>query len=258
MDGTFIPLEGNADNVRDLAVLGQQMNRHQIDLVYVTGRDFALVNDAIDTYQLPAPMWVICDVGAAIYHRGESGDYDLLAEYRSHLSRIVATVGTAALLEPFSEIAGLRKQEESKQSEFKLSFYADAKHLDKTAGLLQNLVSEMKLPYEMIASVDPFTGDGLIDLLPRGVSKASALDWWAKHVGCHRQSIVFSGDSGNDLAALTAGYRSIVVGNASASLIEKVQQKHRSSAWDNRLHVAQASATSGVLEGLEHFLSQPQ
>ena len=40
MDGTFIPLQGNEENRRDLEVLCNELEQRRIDLVYVTGRLF--------------------------------------------------------------------------------------------------------------------------------------------------------------------------------------------------------------------------
>ena len=101
--------------------------------------------------------------------------------------------------------------------------------------------------------VDPFTGEGLIDFLPQGVSKDYALRWWVEHTGRDEQTILFAGDSGNDLAALTAGYRSIVVANADESVAQAVSDAHQNAGWEDRLFLAQKPATSGVLEGLRHF-----
>ena len=68
-----------------------------------------------------------------------------------------------------------------------------------------------------------------------------------------RESIVFAGDSGNDLAALTAGYRAILVGNADRSLAHQALQAHQQSNWSDRLYLAREKATSGVLEGCRWF-----
>jgi HAD superfamily hydrolase (TIGR01484 family) len=62
--------------------------------------------------------------------------------------------------------------------------------------------------------VDPFEGQGLLDFLPRDVSKAYALKWWSDYHGVSHSDVVFAGDSGNDLAALTAGFCAILVANA--------------------------------------------
>ncbi len=107
--------------------------------------------------------------------------------------------------------------------------------------------------WSIIGCIDPFTNDGLIDLLPRNVSKAYALEWWRKHESWEQEEIIFAGDSGNDYAALTAGYLSIVVGNAHQSVRERVQAAHLQQQWTNRLHLASAHSTTGVLEGCRKF-----
>lgn len=154
-----------------------------------------------------------------------------------------------------ASVPGIRKQEPEKQGRFKLSYYSDREQLDRIVADVDALLQESQVPYRIIASVDPFTDDGLIDLLPTGVSKAFALDWLVRYAGLRRDQVLFSGDSGNDLAALTAGYQSIVVGNAAAEVTEAAQRAHRQAGWTDRLYIAQRSATSGVLEGLRHYLT---
>lgn len=253
MDGTFIPLDGSIGNVRDLVALRDELSQRSIELMYVTGRDQKLVGLAIDEHKLPIPTWMICDVGSSIYRLDDGGRHTPVRGYQQHLRDLVGKSDVNALAEHLGCVRELRKQELEKQGEFKLSFYTLASNLRATSERVRMILQEQSLPYELIASVDPFTGDGLMDLLPTRVSKAYALRWWAAHTKCDQESIVFAGDSGNDLAALTAGYRSIVVGNASPSLVNEVRESHASAGWTDRLHVASESATSGVLEGLRHF-----
>ena len=85
------------------------------------------------------------------------------------------------------------------------------------------------------------------------MSKAHALEWWVQYVRLNREAIVFAGDSGNDLAALVAGYRTIVVGNADRQLARQVHDAHHEAGWNNRLCLARGRATSGVLEGCRWF-----
>ena len=115
------------------------------------------------------------------------------------------------------------------------------------------MLESMSAVWRVISSVDPFNGNGLIDLLPAGVSKAYALDWWIRHRHTDAQHVVFAGDSGNALAALTAGYRAIVVGNADPSVVSMAKKKHQQNGWNNRLYLATQRATSGVLEGCRWF-----
>ena len=152
-----------------------------------------------------------------------------------------------------TSIPGLRLQEDKKQGPFKLSYYVDANRLSISAAAITSVLDASSIAHELIASVDPFNGDGLIDILPLGVSKAFALDWWASHQGVDVQSVLFAGDSGNDLAAMIAGYKTIVVGNADHSLKKQVALHHDNNLWKNRLYLAQRKATSGLLEGFTFF-----
>ena len=106
--------------------------------------------------------------------------------------------------------------------------------------------------------MDPFNGGGLIDFLPQQVSKAYALEWWCGFAKHERRAVVFAGDSGNDTAALTAGFRAIVVANADRNVALEVYQVHKKQGWENRLVVADAPATSGLLEGCLRFRLFPE
>ena len=253
MDGTFIPLDGNEENQRDLGLLTDELRRHRVELLYVTGRHFDLAMEAVRRHALPLPAWLICDVGTSIYHRDEDNEYRLEEAYAKHLDEIVDQMDVNRLHEQLLGIEGLVLQPPEKQGRFKLSYDCDAQRLIELTQQVLETLSLTGAPYREIASVDPFTGGGLIDLLPRGVSKAYALEWWVEEHDRPSNAIIFAGDSGNDLAALSAGYCSIVVGNARSAVIDQVAKAHQEAGWHDRLFLASKPATSGVLEGLRHF-----
>ena len=253
LDGTLIPLEGDRGNRADLETIKQKIDNGEFSIVFVTGRHLSSVVEAIGQYGLPKPGAIICDVGTTISHAAADGSWKISDDYSRYLQTILGTLHIGDLNSQLNSIARLRRQESEKLGPFKLSYYTDADFLDDTSAQVRSLLEDAAAPCEVIASVDPFNGDGLIDILPVGVTKASALQWWIENNEFAEQDVVFAGDSGNDLAALTAGYRSIVVGNASESLKSKVRQSHEQNGWTDRLHVAEATATSGVLEGLAVF-----
>ncbi|MFG0262002.1 MAG: HAD-IIB family hydrolase [Novipirellula sp. JB048] len=256
LDGTLIPLENDLDNRRDLGAVERFVREHRLELLFVTGRHFSSVQHAMREHALPSPRWIICDVGTTIMHRPEKIDaadsaMQRVAAYHDTLASIVGPIGTTELSREFVGIPAVRLQEAEKQGAYKLSYYADASRLTEIVDRFQHTLDRIAAPYSIIASVDPFNGDGLIDLLPSGVSKAYALRWWADQMTVAPESIVFAGDSGNDLAALTAGYRAIVVQNASEDLKRDVQAAHQLANTENFVFLANRKATSGVLEGLK-------
>lgn len=253
LDGTLIPLEENRQNQDDLQILATQLIQREVPLLFVTGRHLDSVIEAINEFHLPQPGWIICDVGTSLFARGVSGGFEPVTAYWRHQDEIITSMPIPALRDLLRPIKGLRLQEQAKQGRFKLSFYANAADLGQLVTRIQRDLDQAGAPYSIVHSVDPFNGDGLIDLLPAGVSKAHALSWWTRHTGRSLDDIVYAGDSGNDLAALTAGYRAILVGNADRDLAERIQTAHQKAGWKNRLYVAGGEATSGVLEGCHKF-----
>lgn len=252
LDGTLIPLPGNENNSSDLITLTELIQEHRATLVFVTGRHLDSVTSAISEYGLPQPDWIICDVGTSIY-RNCGGRAAVVADYQACLRQRLNRSSFREFHRHFSGSAIVELQQAEKQGDFKMSFYADRQKLDEAIAWLSGELQKLQIDGTIIASVDPFNGDGLLDVLPRGVSKAFALDWWAKHNQVDPRETVFAGDSGNDLAAMTAGYKTIVVGNAEPDLIDAVRQFHHQNQWTNRLHVASRKGTSGVLEGCHSF-----
>ncbi len=253
LDGTLIPLAGNEQNEHDLRQLKLELAAADMRLTYATGRHLASVKQAIEQYQLPVPDWIICDVGTSLYRCLPSGVFQPSQRYADHLRQIVGDCCVTELAKRLAPIASLRLQEAEKQGRFKLSFYCDAEQLSASVGEIEQTAGQQQLPYSVIASLDPFEQVGLIDLLPKHVSKAYALQWWSQSQSLALRDIIFAGDSGNDSAALEAGYRAIVVGNASPEVLSTALLAHAAAGLSGRIYSAKEPATSGVLAGLRHF-----
>jgi len=253
LDGTLIPLSGNSKNREDLQTLAKRLREHEITLTFVTGRHLESVQQAMTKHYLPAPDWIICDVGTTIYQHVKGDQLREVASYCSHLESIIASCPIAELQELLSDVAELTLQESEKQGRFKLSYYTQQSEIEQAVRAIQKRLDRTSAPYSLIHSIDPFTHDGLIDLLPKQVSKAYALHWWVEHAGLRRESVIFAGDSGNDLAAFVAGYRTIVVGNTDRQIALQVAEHHQQKLWHDRLCLAEQHGTSGVLEGCYRF-----
>ena len=304
-------------------------------LLYVTGRHFEFVLQGIVEDGLPLPDWILCDVGTSFFQRvvpepsepanrsasvkgaDSSKDaehsidlvsqcFERITAYDDHLQSLIGETDVEPHRVAIGRLPGFRLQEDFKQGRFKLSYYVPAERLDACRESAEAYIQKNSLEFSIISSVDPFNGDGLIDLLPAGVSKAYALDWWrrigwtglAHHVGLSNRRIglaesrrnaatnsgieaneieksdkgdtantvevetseeldarevVFCGDSGNDFAALVAGYRAVVVGNADRKLACHVFEAHAARGWKDRLYLARRSSTAGVLDGLRWY-----
>ena len=254
LDGTLIPMSESPQHHRDLKLLEHLLSDYEMSLVFVTGRHIVSVHNAIADYQLPRPRWILSDVGTSAFERHDDGLFHAVPTYADLLQTIVGTTTPKDLLNIVASIPNLQPQESEKQAPFKTSFYAPATRLAVTVAEIEKRLDQSDMPWQVINSIDPITGVGLIDLLPSGVSKAFALDWWCREQNVSPETIIFAGDSGNDLAAFNAGYRTIIVGNAPAAVVDKVRDTHRSAGWTDRLFHAFEHATSGVLEGVRHYV----
>lgn len=273
LDGTLIPLDGNAQNKDDLRKVGEHLAQAKMELLFVTGRHLASILAVMERADLPQPAWIVGDVGTSIYRyvasasalaessarpsqqtpTASASNYRLVDEYAEHLQSIVGDFGVTELADQLRPIDGLRPQEEEKQSRFKLSYYVEHDVIAEVVRRVAEHLDEASAPYTMVASRDPFTGDRLVDLLPKRVTKAYAINWWAAQNSIDRCAILYAGDSGNDSAVFAAGYRSIIVANADAAVLAAAQAAHAQSGWRDRIFAAPAPATSGVLAGLQHY-----
>jgi hydroxymethylpyrimidine pyrophosphatase-like HAD family hydrolase len=117
-------------------------------------------------------------------------------------------------------------------------------------------VEEHLLPFEgriqAVYSVRPSDGKGLLDLLPGAVAKDYALLHLRNHAGVHPEHLVYAGDSGNDLEAMLAGFKVVVVGNAEPDFVAELKARARQEDCLARIYFARAPFAAGVLEGCIH------
>ena len=275
LDGTLIPLASTTENPpqaseshraiprgvssadcpqrQALTTLSRLADADKLEIIFVTGRHHDSVMSVMNAEGLPVPRWIICDVGTTLLCRAESQRYLPSQAYVNHLDAVVGSFNTGQLAQAMAGFDGLVVQEPEKQGRHKLSFYCDRNRIDTLVAKVEQRLDEVAAPYRIVSSVDPFNGDGLIDLLPLGTDKSSALAWWAEQSGYEMSRIVFSGDSGNDYAALTSGFRAILVGNADRNLARRIVEHHRRFGTEDRIYIAQSPATAGVLEGCVWF-----
>jgi hydroxymethylpyrimidine pyrophosphatase-like HAD family hydrolase len=204
-------------------------------------------------YQLKTPK-VMIDGGSDNSLDTAVDDYGQVAAYTQHLNHVCDPANLRRLDALISASLPIEKQEDEKQQLHKLSYYCESQVMQRVVSEIENQVELHGLAVGVVQSVDPFDQRGLIDVLPRGVNKAFALDWWSQHRGIARDQIVFAGDSGNDYAALASGYRGIVVGNASQELRDRLGSRaDAKGAIDaDKLYFAKQHYTCGVVEGARY------
>lgn len=252
LDGTLIPLPDEPANRAALQAIRSAHNGGELPLIFATGRHFESVLEAIETYRLPEPEWIICDVGSRIVRRCK-GAYLPFAPYEAHLEAIVGGHDRREIEALLQGLDGLDFQISDHQTDHKISYQCAAGQVEALTLSVRGRLAEAGAPYSAMGSLDPFLNIGLIDVLPGEVNKAYALHWLATHADFSPHGLVYAGDSGNDEAALSAGFRAIIVANASTGLASRVRATLAQRGLEDRLFCANLRATSGVLEGLHYF-----
>jgi HAD superfamily hydrolase (TIGR01484 family) len=265
LDRTVLPNGHEPEDALARPLFARIAARPEITLVYVSGRDRQLLQQAIDEYAIPMPDFAIGDVGTTLYHV-EAGQWREEAAWSRHIAQDWHGAPAQTLHGYLQDMAQLRLQEPEKQNRHKLSYYAaadlDAERL-RTA-IRQRLV-QRGIAANLIWSVDEVERMGLLDILPARASKRHAIEFVMDLQGFRVENTVFAGDSGNDLPVLVSGIPSVLVGNAQAVVREEALALAREQGTLAALYLARGDFlglnghyTAGVLEGLAHFQPRTQ
>lgn len=234
-----------------------------VTLVYVTGRDQVLVEEAIEEYRLPQPAYVIADVGSTLYQiqlanwlHLDKWQQEISSDWKGHTHRDMRQL--------FSENPLLTLQPEAKQNSYKLSYFVDL-NTDHEALIsdMQAILGSNHLRASLIWSIDEIDNIGLLDVLPASASKSHAIEFLMQQLGYDLSNTIFCGDSGNDLAVLISPIRSVLVANASAEVRHQAEQLVMNAGHSGALYFAEGdfldmngNYSAGILEGVAHYMPE--
>jgi len=260
LDRTLVPngYEPESPDSRDLFT--RLVAAKEITLAYVSGRDQALVDEAIADYELPQPDFVITDVGTRIAAHGPDG-WRALPEWAADIATSWAGHDHAALRRLFDDIEPLRLQEAAKQNVHKLSYYLPANaNRQELEEQMQGRLAGVGVRASLVWSIDDLSGVGLLDVLPERASKLHAIDFIRQRLGFAVEETLFAGDSGNDLIVMESAVPSVLVANAAQAV--RAEAVRRASAMGNEraLYLARGgylgmngNYSAGILEGVNYF-----
>lgn len=260
LDRTLLPNGAQPESPQARARFAALVAHKEIDLVYVTGRDQGRVREAIASYQLPQPDYVIADVGTSIY-RNEDDTWHPLPAWQAEIARDWGGFSGPEIRALLHELEPLQAQEDSKQGLFKLSYYVSLQ-TDKTKLLstVNALLQQHGIHASLIWSIDEPVGTGLLDILPASATKYHALDFLRCQTAHTVTHTLFAGDSGNDLDILSSEIPAVLVANASVEVEQEARTAAAARGYAARLYVAKGgflgmngNYSAGILEGFAHY-----
>jgi HAD superfamily hydrolase (TIGR01484 family) len=263
LDRTLLPNGPNPESPQARPLFRALCQDADLTLVYISGRDRELVQRAIYSYSLPQPDFVISDVGTNIYDL-RAGDWQLLDTWHARIAMDWHGHDHGALCQLFSAVRELRLQEYRKQNTYKLSYYFslqdDREELDAR---LSALLAAQGIEASLVWSVDDPAAIGLLDVLPRSADKFHALDYLQTLLDIPTASILFAGDSGNDLPLLISAIPSVLVANAMSYVRDQARDMAEIAGHADRLYCAQGgyrdmngNYSAGILEAIDHFFPE--
>lgn len=209
-----------------------------VTLVYVSGRDRGLMQQAIAEYAIPQPDYAITDVGTTIYAI-EGGHWHNDVRWHEHLAASWRGLSRQHLQEALDSLKALVLQSDARQNRYKLSYEVPAGvDTDKLLKEVRSRLAQLDVDVELIWSLDDIKQIGLLDILPLHACKRKAIEFLQHKVGCGQSGTVFAGDSGNDLAVLASPIRSVLVANATEEVREEAVRLAKENTTSSTLYIA--------------------
>ena len=257
LDRTLLPNGSWPADPGAIELFNELTEKHSVYVVYVTGRNLNLAENAIKEYGIRHPHFLIGDVGTSI-RKYQQGDWHPDTGWDAHVKQSSPRWDAEAIRDAVAGIDGLVEQEREHCSQFKQSYYVDHENKDTILEAVDDRV-EGKYDEVIVYSFDSQTGKGLLDFLPDSATKQTALEYIAEELGTDKTDVVFCGDSGNDVYPLTASFSGVLVRNADEQLVANVKRALQ-AAPEIRVYFARGGFkdlsgyyTSGVIEGAYHY-----
>ena len=257
LDRTLLPNGGWPPDPGAIDLFNELTQKHDVLVVYVTGRNLNLTENAIREFGIRYPDVLIGDVGTSI-RKYELNDWKLHGSWNTHVKRASPKWDVDAVCNAIVGVDGLTEQEREHCGPFKQSYYVDH---DRNETVLKAVNERVKGNFDevIVYSFDSQSGKGLLDFLPKSATKQTALEFIADELGVNKSDVVFCGDSGNDVFPLTAGFSGVLVRNADEQLVASVKLAADADP-ELRLYFAKGGFkglngfyTSGVIEGAYHY-----
>lgn len=224
LDGTFLA----GSPARQKALYDWIRHDPEVQLAYVTGRGLRLVLPLLDDPLVAPPDYIVCDVGTTLTDGRGQPLADLMRDIESRWP------GDDTVARALEGHPGLTRQT---QPQARRCSY----HCEPPAVTPQLRRTVAELGCDLLYSADWY-----LDVLPPGVNKGSSLQRLVRHLGIDPADVLVAGDTLNDLAMYTHGFRGVCVGGSEPGLLDATR------ALPHVFHADQPGC-DGILQALRHF-----
>ncbi len=225
LDGTFL---GGTPAMRRTLYDWIEDNRHEVGLIYVTGRDPHFLPTIWDE-GVPVPDYVVGDVGTTIA-QVTGREIATIPALEDDIARRWGDRGDE-VRRLLHGAPGLREQETPFR--YRLSYHYDPAAFDPS----------VVPPVEALGLDVLISHECYLDVLPGGVSKGPSLLRLMGHLGLAEDRMLVAGDTLNDLSMFETGLAGAMVGGSEAGLVKLAPRLPRA-------HVCTAPGAGGILEAI--------
>lgn len=230
LDGTFL---GGGEKARQGLYRWIENNRDSVGLIFVTGRNPQFVSRLARSAEVPAPDYVVGDVGTTIGMMDHTRLLTPIEALEADIAKAWKDAGER-VKSALKNVRGLQLQ--TGGFRYRVSYDMDPTTFDKRAF---DIVAQLGL--DALVSDNRF-----FDVLPKGVSKGPSLLRLIDHLGIDSRRCLVAGDTLNDLSMIELGLPAVVVGNSEEHLVDRVADL-------DHVHVAKGHGAAGIAEAILAF-----
>lgn len=225
-------------------------------LVYATGRNMNLFEQAEKEWGIQKPDYLLASVGTEVFKK-EKGELVLDSTWETYVDSKHSNWNTDRIIKDIDvhlQNDNLILQEKEVLNKYKISYYLkDLNSKKDIVEKIENYLFAKQIDAEVIYSFDPIKEVGLIDVLPKSATKLGSLEFLITKLQEEKENVVYCGDSGNDLLPLTAGIKAVLVNNALPEVKEEAIKISKERGFEDKLYIAHKNYSDGVIEGLVYF-----
>ena len=139
LDRTLLPNGSWKGDNEAINLFNDLTEKHDVLVVYVTGRNLTLTEKAIKDFGVRYPDVLCGDVGTSI-RKYQNGEWKFDNGWIAHVRRTSPRWDAAAIREAVAKVDGMREQESEHLNQFKQSYYVDHNKNDEVLKKVDELV----------------------------------------------------------------------------------------------------------------------